>query len=183
MRALKNRALKTLTMMALLTGFAVGQSAGAGGTVPFLSSLDLTSAATGAMTSIGVSEMDAGKLAISNFISAAALDANDSIKVEVKVGSWSLPAGHDGNKTSVTANSDFKLKFLGVAAADEVGLQGSFVGPAFVELTSTDAVALRALDALGVSGDFTCDAEIDLDWNNDILGVYSVTVTYTITQQ
>ena len=171
-------------MVALMAGYAYGQSAG--GTIPFVSDLNLTSAATGALASITEADYDAGKFTISNFISAADFAANDSCKIDVKVGSWTLPAGYlaGGNKNSVTANSDFHLLINGIIAAEEMTVQGGFATSPGVELTSTDQVVLKADNTDGVDLlNFTADAQVDLDWASDPVGAYSIAVTFTIAQQ
>ena len=178
------RTIKTLTMVALMAGYAYGQSSG--GTIPFVSSLDITygSGNASALNAAAFGDYDAGLLDISGFISSAAFDANDSSIVAVKIGSWTLPADYpaDGNKNSVTANSDFKMLISGITAGDEMVIQNS--ANALQELTSTDLIVLRAKDKSGVTAtDFGADARVDLAWGKDPVGAYSVTVTFTVTQQ
>ena len=179
------RTLKSLLITSLFGMFAYGQSAG--GTVPFVSSLDITygSGNGTALASISSGSYDAGYLDISDFMSAVTFDANDSCHVAVKVGSWTLPTAYAsaGNKNSVTADSDFKILLKNVTAAgDDMNLENSF--GSLVELTSSDQIMLRAKDDDGVQGDgFASDARIDLDWDTDPVGAYAITVTFTVTQQ
>ena len=77
------RTIKALTIVALMAGYAYGQSSG--GTIPFVSSLDITYDAgnASALTTVAFGDYDAGLLDISGFISSAAFDANDSCFIAV----------------------------------------------------------------------------------------------------
>ena len=178
------KTLKTITIIALLGALAYGQ--GAGGTIPFVYSLDLTYGAGNAtaLASLTSSDYDATYKDISNFISAGDFEANDSCHIAVKIGSWTLPTAYPtaGNKKTVTSNSDYHLKLVGItAAADDLNIENSF--NALVELTSSDQIMVRAKNDDGVQGDgFTADSRVDLDWDTDPVGAYSVTVTFTVTQ-
>jgi hypothetical protein len=177
--------LVALTIV-VMASFAFGQTGG--GTIPWAYSLDLTYDAGNetALGSVSSADYDAGYIDISNFISTADFDANDSCTVAIKIGSWTLPAAYPsaGNKndvTSATDDSDFHFKLAGITAADDMTYENSF--NALQELHDADQIIMRAIDDDGVQGDgFTADARIDLDWDTDPVGAYSVTVTCTVSQ-
>ena len=178
--------------LALLPVAAFAGDGDAGGTIPFVSSLDVTYSAGNAtaLDAVVFGDYNTGYIAISSFISAATFDANDSCTVAAKISAWTdLPTAYPDTTGGTTApkkytddgSSDFYLQIVGITAEDEVAIQNSF--DSYVELTSSDQIFICALDDTGVDGcAFTGNAKINLAWGTDPVGAYLVTVTLTVAQ-
>ena len=114
------------------------------------------------------------------------VDANKNWRLTAKMSVWTLPAGYaDGNKLDVSAASDLLLHVTGgnhITGFDASTLTVAPNTSATVDgelLTSTDQTI--ANHARGESNDtYTCTYSVFLDWANDIPGVYTTTVTYTL---
>ncbi len=117
------------------------------------------------------------------------VDSNKNWKLTAKMSAWSLPDGYaDGNKLDVSASSDL---LLFVAGGDKPTNIKGFVGTTQTAAPKTSSAVpgkllssadqVIASDVRGESnGAYTCTYSVLLDWINDIPGVYSTVVTYTL---
>ena len=154
-----------------------------GGSIGFLAQWTITADAhADSLDDIDEGDYDAGDMKYADFFDCTDFDVNDSCAVMVKCGSWTLPGHYPfwGNKKTVTSNSDIHIKFTDVEeAADSLSYQNAYND--FVEITSTDQMALESTTAHGIeNAAFQADTLVDLDWVTDVSGTYQITVTFSI---
>jgi len=176
--------LALLPVAALAETEDISESNVLGGTIPFLAQWTVTADAhASSFSGILEADYDADYIEFVDFFDVTDFDANDTLSVRAKVGSWTKPSHYPafGNKNTVTSESDLHIKVTDISeAADSLAIQGSFAS--YVELTSVgDQEILAGTTAHGIeNAAFQADAKVDLDWVADVTGAYAITVTLTI---
>jgi hypothetical protein len=175
---------KALVFIILLLSASMAFGQTLGGSIPNLSSLAVNylPGLASEMSNITATDYNNGYFDIAGFIQDATFQANYACHIEASVGSWTLPSGYAGNKTTVTSNSDFWLSIgATLAGLDETTIAGSFGTAPGVELTSTGATLLDTDNADGCANEqFDGDVRIDLAWGEDAAGTYAITLSLTV---
>ncbi len=185
-----------------LTSVLMAESGGAaateeivGGTIPFNAQWTFTDVSQ--LTKLAAASeaeydavTDGGLIAIADIQVCSNLDANDSLSVAAKVGSWTVPTTYhtyptNGHKNSVDATSDFKILANNFAGGN---LTHSGTFNAYTLLTDSDQEIINSTatgaTGVGVEGEsFDIDCQVLLDWLTDPPGAYSITMTLTLSQE
>jgi hypothetical protein len=124
--------------------------------------LDLTQDGT------GETAYDAGFVASAADAIQLTLDANKQWQLSAVVNTWTDPVGYD------KAESDMQIQITNTPTGTIQNSADSYVG-----LSTSDLVILN--HTAGVSDDqVDVQARVLLDWTQDIPGVYSITITWTM---
>jgi len=117
------------------------------------------------------------------------VDANKKWKLTAKMDPWTKPDTYpsEGNKNTVDSNSDLLLYVVGGDLTNVTGFNATTLTSAPHTSASVNGLGLTSLDQTVANdgrgesdGVYTCTYPVLLDWANDIPGVYSTVVTYTL---
>jgi len=172
-----------------IDGGATPPAESVGGSVPFLASWTFTETSqTTNLAGVTYAMLETGYIDVENIQVCTDLDANDTLSIAAKVGSWTLPAEYpsQGLKNTVDATSDFLIQITDDAAGHDDSLKVENTFTSYKLLTSSDQTIL-ASDTENPNGvedqNFNIDNRIMLDTQTDIPGAYSITMTLTLSQE
>ncbi|MBC8213171.1 MAG: hypothetical protein H8E71_00810 [Candidatus Marinimicrobia bacterium] len=190
------KTIKVISLIALMGAFAYGADGGAsppdepvGGTIPFIASWTFTATSqTTNLANVTYAMLETGYIDVLDIQVCSDLDSNDTLSIAAKIGSWTLPGQYptQGNKNSVTANSDFLIQITDDAAGHDDSLKVVNTFTAYKLLTSSDQTILASNTGLpnGIENqNFNIDNRIMLDHMTDIPGAYAITMTLTLSQE
>jgi len=161
------------------------------GTVPFCASWEVTNPGSTAFASVNSAAYDAGFFEVADLIKVTDFDCNSKYTITATKGEWTLPANYPsaGAKKADGSDADLLLAVNGITAGYAtagMAAQGTFAS--YTAVTTAGNVILGGgLTGEGVghgveNAKADVDAKILMDWPNDIVGAYSITVTLTIAE-
>lgn len=150
------------------------ETSGVGGTVPELAQIVVTSDALGSLLTVtqdgtGEPAYDAGYIESAADALVLTLDANKQWQLSVKYqAEWTDPAGYDKEESDLT---------LRITSYDTGTIQNSW--DSYQSPGSTNSIMLS--HGSGVSNNVVdIQGKVLLSWIEDIPGVYSITIVYTM---
>ena len=172
---------KRMILALPLLAFASAQAAddvdtatsGVGGTIPELAQIAVGGTGVASLLTLtqdgtGETAYDAGGIASAADAVQLTLDANKQWQLSASTSVWTDPAGYD------KAETDLQIQITNSPTGT---IQNSF--DSYVGLTTSDVVMLS--HTAGVSDNqVDVQANVLLDWTQDIPGVYSATITWTM---
>ena len=162
------------------------------GTVPFCASCELTDDDVTPFTSeANIAAYDSTFITVENLIKITDFDCNTMYKITAGMGDWTVPADYlTGGAKREAVNSDLLLyvdNITGGYASAGMAALGAFGTNYTVLVKAGSDILGGGLYGAGVGHgveDAVADvnARVLMDWSEDIVGAYSVTVTLTITE-
>jgi len=157
--------------------------------IPFVAHWVLEEADNAAFTNnVNIAAYDADEIIIGDFIRITDFDCNSKFKITAVKSGWTLPANYHNNGAKKIDGSDSDLLVM----VDNItpGYESEGLAALF-NFGNFNAILTAGSDIIG-GGDIgenahgvenaACDinAKILMDWDTDIVGAYSITVTLTI---
>ena len=163
------------------------------GTIPFVANWTLSEAdATPFTSTVDQAQYEQDYFGEVDFIEITDFDCNTKFKITATKGTWTLPADYhatDGAKKADGSDSDLLLMIDNVTAGytpDGLAALGSYGSYTAITTAGSDIIGGGAVGAAAGHGveDAACDinAKVLMDWDTDIVGAYSITVTMTISE-
>ena len=165
------------------------------GTIPFCASWT-SSTTIPDYSTVDIDAYDADFLEFASIISVTDFDANYAFNITATKGTWTLPAAYDvtnGAKKANGSDSDFLIKVdditVGTTPSSSNGLAVANSHNTYQAATTSGAViasggSTASGSAHGVeSAAFNIDGKVLLDWDTDIPGSYSLSITITVASQ
>ena len=165
------------------------------GTIPFCASWT-SSTTIPDYSTVDIDAYDADFLEFASIISVTDFDANYAFNITATKGTWTLPAAYDvtnGAKKANGSDSDFLIKVdditVGTTPSSSNGLAVANSHNTYQAATTSGAVIASggstvSGSAHGVeSAAFNIDGKVLLDWDTDIPGSYSLSITITVASQ
>lgn len=186
-------AFVTALAMALVTGPVPAQDI-LGGDVPFVAHWTLVEPDVSPLTTIDSVAYAANEIILPDFIRITDLDCNAKFKISATKGNWTLPANYltTGAKKADGSDSDLLLMvdsvISGYPSNPSEGLAPLGTYNTYTAITTDGTSDIIGGGAVGETAhgveNAGCDinAKILMDWATDIVGVYSVTVTLSISE-
>jgi hypothetical protein len=194
MRQIKNILLFLLSSNIIIGDTDSDVAVTGSGTIPFCASWTTSTSAPDFAT-VNIDAYDADYLEFATIISVSDFDANYAFNISASKGGWTLPASYDtsnGAKKTDGSDSDFLIKVDDITAGYSNASEGLVVAnshDSYQALTTGGTViasggSTSSGSAHGVeNAAFNIDGKVLLDWDTDIPGTYSLTITITVATQ
>lgn len=162
------------------------------GTVPFCANWVLTEPDVAPFTDVSQAIYEANEFIVTDLIQIASFNCNTKYKITATKGTWTLPANYHataGAKKADGSDSDLLLmvdNFTAGYGSNGMAALGAYAAYTAITTGGSDILgggAVGAGEGHGVEGAAAdVNATVLMDWATDIVGVYSIDVTLTITE-